>query len=164
YPQGVAQTGNTVEADFALLQELIVAVRGLRKDLAVEEKLSVPIRIHALKSGLPFAANLEIIQRLGRVTEVASVEALPEGAAVRSTPQFDVQVIYEKKVDTIAERERLNKELARYEKEQINATRQLGNEEFLAKAPAAVIEGIRKRAAELVVLIEKTRKALEELG
>jgi valyl-tRNA synthetase len=163
YPQGDPQTG-TVEAAFALLQELIVAVRGLRKDLGVEEKLSVPIRVHALQSGLPFAANLEIIQRLARVTDVESVAALPEGAAVRSTPQFDVQVIYEKKVDTIAERERLNKEMVRYQKEQTNAERQLGNEAFLAKAPAAVVEGIRRRAAELVVLIEKTRKALEDLG
>jgi len=163
YPQGDPQTG-TVEAAFALLQELIVAVRGLRKDMGVEEKLSVPIRIHALQSGLPFAANLEIIQRLARVTDVESVAALPEGAAVRSTPQFDVQVIYEKKVDTIAERERLNKEMVRYEKEQTNAARQLGNEAFLAKAPAPVVEGIRRRAAELVVLIEKTRKALEDLG
>jgi valyl-tRNA synthetase len=163
YPQGNPQT-STVEADFALLQELIVAVRGLRKDLAVEEKLPVPIRIRALQTGLPFAANLEIIQRLARVTDVESVAALPEGAAVRSTPQFDVQVIYEKKVDTIAERERLNKEMVRYEKEQVNAARQLGNEAFLAKAPASVVEGIRRRAAELVVLIEKTRKALEDLG
>jgi len=40
----------------------------------------------------------------------------------------------------------------------------LGNDAFLAKAPPAVVEGLRKRAAELVVLIEKTRKALEELG
>ena len=163
YPQGDPQTG-TVEAAFALLQELIVAVRGLRKDMGVEEKLSVPIRIHALQSGLPFAANLEIIQRLARVTDVESVAALPEGATVRSTPQFDVQVIYEKKVDTIAERERLNKEMVRYLKEQTNAERQLGNEAFLAKAPAPVVEGIRRRAAELVVLIEKTRKALEDLG
>jgi valyl-tRNA synthetase len=92
------------------------------------------------------------------------VNALSEGAATRSTPQFDVQVVYEKKVDTVAERERLNKELIRLEKEQANAARQLGNDAFLAKAPPAVVEGLRKRAAELVVLIEKTRKALEELG
>ncbi len=164
YPQGVAQTNDAVEGDFALLQELIVAVRGLRKDLGVEEKLAVPIRVHAPTSGLPFAGNLEIIQRLARVSGIEAVDALPEGAATRATPQFDVQVVYEKKIDTAAERERLTKELTRYEQEQERAQRQLGNEAFLAKAPAAVVEGLRKRAAELVVLIEKTRRALEELG
>ena len=164
YPQGSAHSNDTAEADFALLQELIVSVRALRKDLGVEEKLAVPIRIRAAQNGLPFAANPDIIQRLARVSDIESVNALSEGAATRSTPQFDVQVVYEKKVDTVAERERLNKELIRLEKEQANAARQLGNDAFLAKAPPAVVEGLRKRAAELVVLIEKTRKALEELG
>ncbi|HEX4006180.1 MAG TPA: valine--tRNA ligase [Acidobacteriaceae bacterium] len=164
YPQASAHDSHRVEIHFALLQELIVSVRALRKDLGVEEKLAVPVRMHALVPGLPFAENLDIIQRLARVSSIEPVDALPEGAAVRSTPQFDVQVIYEKKVDTIAERERLTKELARFEKEQANAGRQLGNEAFLAKAPASVVEGIRRRTAELVVLIEKTRKALEDLG
>ena len=156
--------GAQVEAQMASLQDLIVAVRALRKDLGVEEKASVPIRIHAAKDGLAFAQNTEIIQRLARVSEIESVAAVAEGAAVRSTPQFDVQVIYQKKIDVAAERERLTKELARYEKETANADRQLGNESFLSKAPAPVVAGQRKRAAELTVLIEKTRKALEELG
>ena len=165
YPQArTDSTGAQVEAQMASLQDLIVSVRALRKDLAVEEKASIPIRIHVAKDGQAFAENTEIIQRLARVSEIESVAALAEGAAVRSTPQFDVQVIYEKKIDVAAERERLTKELARYEKESANAERQLGNESFLSKAPAPVVEGLRRRAAELAVLIEKTRKALEELG
>ncbi|HTW46341.1 MAG TPA: class I tRNA ligase family protein, partial [Acidobacteriaceae bacterium] len=164
FPQGESHSDDAAEHEFALLQELIVAVRALRKDLGVEEKLAVPIRIHALASGLPFDGNLDIIQRLARVSGIEPAGGFREGATVRSTPQFDVQVVYEKKVDANAERERLNKDAARLEKEQANAARQLGNEAFLAKAPPAVVEGLRKRAAELVVLIEKTRKALEELG
>ncbi|HEY6445470.1 MAG TPA: valine--tRNA ligase [Acidobacteriaceae bacterium] len=164
YPQGATAAGDTVEAEFALLQDLIVTVRALRKDLGVEEKLAVPIRLHAHAAGHPFAKNLEIVQRLARVSAIENVDKLPEGAATRSTPQFDVQVVYEKKIDTSAERERLNKELARYEKEQATAGQQLSDEAFLAKAPAAVVEGRQRRAAELVVLIEKTRKALEDLG
>jgi valyl-tRNA synthetase len=83
---------------------------------------------------------------------------------VRSSAAFDVAVIHERTVDVVAERERLGKDLARFEKEQANAQRQLGNEAFLAKAPAAVVEGIRRRAAELVLLIEKARSGLEALN
>ena len=72
-------------------------------------------------------------------------------------------VVYEKKIDVAAERERLRKELARLENERSNAERQLGNQGFLSKAPANVVEGLRKRKAELDVLIEKTRQALDEL-
>ena len=73
-------------------------------------------------------------------------------------------VVYEKKIDKAAERERLEKELGKLEGELANARRQLGNQQFLAKAPAKVVEGIKKRAAELEVLIEKARAALRGLG
>ena len=65
-------------------------------------------------------------------------------------------MIYEKKIDVAAERERLKKELEKIEKEMANGQRQLGNEQFLAKAPAKVVEGMRKRAQELEVLREKS--------
>jgi valyl-tRNA synthetase len=163
YPLGAAHSDDKSEASFGLLQELIVSVRGLRKDLGVEEKASVPIRIRAAQDGLVFAENLEIIQRLARVSEVATVQTMPEGAAIRSTPQFDVQVIYEKHIDIPAERERLTKELAKLEKALASAERQLSNQAFLEKAPPHVVEGLRKAEAENRLLIEKTRKALDDL-
>jgi valyl-tRNA synthetase len=49
------------------------------------------------------------------------------------------------------------------QKEKENSDRQLGNESFLAKAPAQVVEGIRRRNAELATLIERTRAALDAL-
>jgi valyl-tRNA synthetase len=39
----------------------------------------------------------------------------------------------------------------------------LGNEQFLAKAPTKVVEGIRKRAQELEILREKVKSKLDEL-
>ncbi len=55
-----------------------------------------------------------------------------------------------RKIDVAAERERLKKELEKIEKEMANGQRQLGNEQFLAKAPAKVVEGIAQtRAQEL---------------
>ena len=83
---------------------------------------------------------------------------------MRSTSRFEVRVIYEKKIDVEAERQRLTKELERMEKEIGNAQRQLGNEQFLSKAPAKVVDGLRSRSQELATLIEKTRIALSELN
>ena len=44
---------------------------------------------------------------------------MPEGTGVRSAPGFDVAVIYERTIDVAVECERLKKELARFEKEDI---------------------------------------------
>jgi valyl-tRNA synthetase len=48
-------------------------------------------------------------------------------------------------VDVAAERRRLEKDLAAAEKELAGTTGKLGNEAFLAKAPADVVEKIRDR-------------------
>ncbi len=72
-------------------------------------------------------------------------------------------MIFEKKIDVAAERVRLQKELEQIEKEIANGQRQLSNEQFLAKAPAKVVEGIRKRQDELTILREKVISKLKEL-
>ena len=82
----------------------------------------------------------------------------------RSTSRFDVHVVYERKIDVAAECERLKKELEKIEKEMANGQRQLSNEQFLAKAPAKVVEGLKARAEELKVLREKTLAKMKELG
>jgi valyl-tRNA synthetase len=96
---------------------------------------------------------------------VTFVEAsLAKIAGARSTARFDVHVIYEKRIDVAAECERLKKELEKIEKEIANGQRQLGNEQFLAKAPAKVVEGIKSRAEELKVLREKALAQMKEIS
>jgi valyl-tRNA synthetase len=70
---------------------------------------------------------------------------------------------YEAAVDIPAERERLTKDIAKYEKGLAAAERQLGNEGFLSKAPAHVVEGLKKQEAETRLLLEKARAALNAL-
>ena len=166
YPQPQADLlDDNAEQQMGRMQELIVAVRDMRRQLGVEEKAAVPILLRvapAERAGIE--QNQEIVGRLARVSGIEFVETMPEGTAVRSAPGFDVAVIYERTIDVAVECERLKKELARFEKELSNADRQLSNEGFLAKAPANVVEGLRRRAAELGVLIPKTRAALDSLN
>ena len=72
-------------------------------------------------------------------------------------------MVYERKIDVEAERQRLAKELEAIKKELESSQRQLGDVEFLSKAPSQVVEGRRKRAQELIVLREKIRKGLDDL-
>jgi valyl-tRNA synthetase len=157
-----ANVNQEAEHEMAQLQSLIVSVRSARKDAGVPERESVPILLRTSDASV-FEQNLATIQRLGRVTTLEVVPQLPDGLAHRATPTFDVAVVYEKPVDTKAEHERLSKELAKLAKEKENSDRQLANESFLAKAPGPVVEGIRRRNAELTTLIERTRSALPSL-
>ncbi len=155
-----------VEEQMSVLQDLIVSVRQIRHDLKVEPKVSAPIRVFA-DDGVRrlIEENREAVERQANVSGIAFVDSeLSKVAGARHTARFDVVVEYEKKVDTAAELVRLEKELAKMEAEQANARRQLTNEQFLAKAPEKVVEGLRKRSAELEVLLEKARSAIGALG
>ncbi len=146
------------------LQELIVTVRALRKDLGVPEKEAAPIRLHS--SPLIAKLSQENADMLSRLARVSDVELAPEALAgnnARSTPAFDVAVLYERQIDVAAERERLNKELARYDKGLQAAEKQLNNPGFVAKAPAHIIEGLKKQVAETRALRDKAQKALDSL-
>jgi valyl-tRNA synthetase len=153
------------ERQMQQLQELIAAVRDMRRQLGVEEKATVPILLRvAAEERASIEQNTDVISRLAKVSGIEFVDSMPEGTGVRSAPGFDVAVIYERTIDVAVECERLTKELVRFEKEMSNADRQLSNESFLAKAPANVVEGLRRRAAELNVLIPKNRAALDSLN
>ena len=166
YPQpDAAQMSDEAEQQMSILQDLIVGVRNVRAELKLEPKLKLDIEIFgdaALQAMV--TENMAAVQRQANVASVSfTSEALAHATNSRSTAQFDLRVIYERKVDVAAERERLNKDIEKLEKEQANQKRQLGNEGFLSKAPAHVVEGLRKREGEVKMLLEKARAALDEL-
>ncbi len=146
------------------LQELVVTVRGLRKELGVPEKEAAPIQVHATNRVAALAdAHADLLAKLARVSAVELVSAPLSSTNARSTTLFDVAVVYERQVDVVAERERLTKDLAKFDKGLQAAEKQLGSESFLARAPAHIVDGLKKQAAETKALKEKTEAALAVL-
>jgi valyl-tRNA synthetase len=168
YPQeNTTQIDLAAETDMAILQDLIVSIRNLRAELKVEPKGKVPVQVyfHDAATKTLILRNRIAVEQLANVSEITEVaQDAARQSPTRGTTRFDVRVIYEKKVDVAAECERLKKELEKIEKEMANNQRQLSNEQFLAKAPANVVEGMRKRAGELVVLRDKALSQTKELG
>jgi valyl-tRNA synthetase len=152
------------QTDMQWLQTLIVEIRALRKEIGVEEKASVPVELRA-DIGLRQLAddNRDIIERLARVSEVRFVDQISAGLAKHHSAGFDVAVVYERTIDVAAERDRLTKDIAKYEKGLAAAERQLSNEGFLSKAPAHVVEGLKKQESETRLLLEKAQAALQSL-
>jgi len=165
YPQAEDYAADAASVDaMNVLQELIVTVRGLRKELGVPEKEATPVLVHASNRIAALAdANADMLAKLSRVSSVELVHEAPTGNNARATANFDVAVVYERQIDVAAERERLQKDLAKFDKGLQAAERQLGNEGFVAKAPAHIVEGLKKQAAETRALKEKAEVALAAL-
>ncbi len=167
YPDADKQWINDeAEQRMATLQELIVSIRNTRAEMKVEPKVKTPVQIHATLDVMGLISeNRGMLERLANVEGVEFVDtSLAQTPGARTSPRFEVAIVYEQKVDVAAERERLTKDLKKLEGELANGQRQLGNEQFLAKAPAHVVEGLRKRKAEVELLLEKIRSGLDKLG
>jgi valyl-tRNA synthetase len=166
FPQADKTSSESIAVEqMELLQNLIVEVRALRKEIGVEEKATVPIELRIdenLRTSM--TANQAIIERLARVSELRFVTQISAGLAKHATPQFDVAVVYERKIDVAAECEKLNKEIAKQEKNVANSDRQLGNPAFTAKAPPHIVEGLKKQRDEAQHLLDKLRADRDSLA
>jgi valyl-tRNA synthetase len=183
FPQGdLNQIDYRAQIEMRDLQQLTTELRAIRKDLSVPESETVPgfllevnmgdvrfdDRRGTRSSSDVVVRNSTVVEKLARVNPI-----LPVGSEERygrlvnlfwRQGMFEVAIEYQKKIDAPAERERLTKDIAKYEKGLAAAERQLGNEAFLKKAPPQVVEGLKKQEAETRLLLEKARAALDGLS
>jgi valyl-tRNA synthetase len=81
YPQAAETPADAVALDqMGLLQSLIDEVRGLRKEIGVEEKAVTPIEVRSdAATEAALKANSAMIERLARVSEVRFVKGITAG-------------------------------------------------------------------------------------
>jgi valyl-tRNA synthetase len=160
YPQaGVTDEG--AEREMGLLQDMVTAVRKLKADHGVDDKLEL-VGVLYCRNG---ASNVElpVLERLGKVKlEVRDGAAPVLTGAVRSTPHFDLSLQLPE-VDREALSQRLLKEIDKLQKLVLNIDSQLENEKFLSSAPSHIVESLRAKRAEYIVQIKKNRDMLDGL-
>ena len=109
-----------------------------------------------------------VLQALAKLNEVrlfaneAEWQAAAQNAPVAVVGESRVCLFVE--VDIAAEKARLGKEVARLEAEIAKANGKLGNESFVARAPAAVIAQERKRLDDFSSTLEKIQGQLSRLA
>jgi valyl-tRNA synthetase len=118
----------------AALKEIVTACRELRGEM----KLSPAVRVPLIATGdaAMLAEFTSYLLPLAKLSEVKIVAELPvTDAPVAIAGPFKLMLRIE--VDPAAERERIGKEIARIEAEIARVHAKLGNESFVARAPAA---------------------------
>ena len=120
------------EEQMLVLQDLIEKVRNMRAEMKVEPKVKTPVKIHATAEVSKLVTeNRGMVERLASVDGIEFVnESLAQMPGARSTPKFEVALVYEQKIDVAAERERLTKEMTKLQGELANADRQAGQSQF----------------------------------
>ena len=96
--------------------------------------------------------------------EVSENAEKPAASVTLVEPDFEAFVVMGDLVDFAAEGKKLEKDLAKAEKELAGVERTLSNQGFIAKAAPEVIEAKHARAAELTATVERLRAQLADLA
>jgi len=145
YPQSQPEKiDEKAEQQLAQLKELVTACRTLRSEMGIAPSQKLPLLVQGDAGRLEAAAPY--LSALCRLSEVVAVAELPTAEAPVAVVG-DWKIMLKVEVDVAAERERLGKEIARLEGEIAKAQGKLANENFVARAPAPVVEQERQRLA-----------------
>ncbi len=151
------------EAEMEKVMELVTAVRTRRSEMNVPPSRKAHLYI---ETGVPeaFDTEKESIARLAYCSGVETGESFNvPGAVVVVTSGCRAYLPMDDLIDREAEVKRLTKELESAKKQLETVENKLGNETFMSKAPANVIDGVRANGEKLKEKVQRIEEALEGL-
>lgn len=149
-------------AEMQWVQDVITGVRNIRGEMNISPSKELPILLqNASEQDLQrLERNRIYLDKFGRFESVQVLsddDEAPESATAL-VDSLKVLIPLGSFIDADAELKRLEKELERAEKELQGVAGRLSNQDFVAKAPAAVIDKAREQQAKA----EQTKQALLE--
>ncbi len=158
------------EAEVGALLELVRGIRNARSEAKVNPAAWLPVEVAVPAELVPtYDALRPALERLARARPLARVD---EGAVLPGAAAGDGLAVLAGDLEAIVrpaaadaatgtrERARLERELADAEALLAAARARLADERFTGKAPPAVVEGARARAAELTDRVDRLRSRL----
>jgi valyl-tRNA synthetase len=160
-PKAEREADAAIIARFGLAQEVISAIRNIRKQKNIAQKEALALNYIADEN---YPAEFEaVIVKMGNIKEVvAVVEKDPAAAAfiVKTTQYF---VPMEGNIDKEAELKKLGDDLTYYEGFLASVMKKLSNERFVSSAPEKVVANERAKQADAEAKIAAIKAQIDAL-
>ena len=150
------------ERDMKVLKTWTVAARNLRSEAKAPPGEKLPLYATGVPPVADVPGALTALRALARLEDVKQVQELPDSTAPLAVVG-DVRIMLYKEVDPSLEAERISKEIGRVAGEIAKAKAQLANPSFVERAPAPVVEQVRKRLADFEENLLKLQAQLQKL-
>jgi len=152
------------------LMDVITAVRNIRAEMDLPPAKQLPVLVYPSteeERGV-LLSNEPMVKLLGRINDLTvhesgSAATPPRMSATAVIGEMRVFVPLEGIIDPVAETARLEKELAKIQKDLTGVNAKLSNEAFLSKANAEAIEKQRTRQADLAARSQGLEESLARM-
>lgn len=157
-----------IDQDMAFIQETITAIRNLRKqvNLAPGKEVDISIKvasedqIRLLKDYQNYFSKLAKISGMKIAVELPK----PKSSIAAVVQNIEIYLPLEGLIDLDAECSKLEKQLAKLNKELKGISGKLKNKKFLENAPEKIVEKEKEKFTEIETKVIKTRELLEGLN
>jgi valyl-tRNA synthetase len=147
-----------------LLMGVVTGIRTIRGEMNIppSKKVNILIDVADREAADVLERNMAHIQTLAKVEElsIASGVPKPEASATAVFGQNQVHVLLKGLLDFEEERKRLGKEVKKIEKDMQISQKKLSNNQFLAKAPAEIVEEVKEKVKTFSLKLEKLNQNL----
>jgi valyl-tRNA synthetase len=147
------------------LKDVITAVRNIRAELGVPPKTPVECQIKTPDTGLAsfLIEHSPLVQKLAAVASVRSTIERPACSSVAVFANLEVYVPLAGIIDITKEGQRLGREQSALKKELEKIAQRLTNDEFLSRAPTAVVDKEQEKKRLFEEKLERLNQALAAL-
>ena len=158
---------DTVEEQMAMVQEIATALRTMRAEGDIPPGKEVDVVLNASDGDLvAFLADSEHLFRqcikIGDFTSSTGT-VKPDNALSSVVRTVECHIPLDGLIDVEKEKERINTEIKRVSGLLIGTDKKLANEQFVAKAPAQVVENERTKLESFKIQLEKLKTNLAAL-
>ncbi|MCL4747691.1 MAG: class I tRNA ligase family protein, partial [Burkholderiaceae bacterium] len=163
YPRAEAnKIDEAAESWTAELKALVDACRALRGEMGISPAQRMPLV--AVGDSARLAAFAPYLQALAKLSVVEIAQSLPKASVAPVQVVGDTRLMLKVEIDLAAERERMDKEIARVAGEIGKASAKLANASFVERAPPAVVGQERERLAGFEATLSRLREQRARLG
>jgi valyl-tRNA synthetase len=169
YPEGAANLiDEAAESEMEAIIELISRVRNIRSEMNIKPAERIPIVVASPDENLRrvFSSAREQISRLVRASEVTvneRLEAPKASARAVLAGGAELAVPLEGLIDFEQERRRLQREQEKLHAEATKLEAQLGNPNFVERAPVERVNEVRDRIAAIAQQSSQLQQTVENL-
>ena len=147
--------------------DVILGIRSIKGELNISPSKRLDVYVKPLSKDVEknISENLDYIINIAKLNkiEIDSVIDRKKGSAIHINAGFEIYIPLIGLFDVESEQDRMNKELSKIDETLKALDKKLFNEDFLNRAPEAVVQKEKSRYAELITRKKKINENLKNL-